>query len=61
LPTCTVDNKRLTVENGHKYLKKRSDGQKHPPREKKALIMKLKLMVATVKTSRKKKTSVGSL
>lgn len=41
--------------------KKRGHTQKHTPLEKKVLIMKLKLMVATVKTSRKTKTSVGSL
>lgn len=40
---------------------KEAAGQNHQPREKKALIMKLKLMVATVKTSRKTKTNVGSL
>lgn len=49
------------LTHNHRDIKKRGHMQKHTPLEKKVLIMKLKLMVATVKTSRKTKTSVGSL
>lgn len=61
LPTRTLQSKTSGSRKETLLSLRSQRTDKHTPREKKALIMKLKLMVATVKTSRKTKTNVGSL
>lgn len=62
MTTHRAQSKRLTInKRGVNIINNSGLTQKNTPREKKALIMKLKLMVVTVKRSRKTKTRVGSL